>query len=348
MSSLIPPVIEGGTYRCEYLCHSMDFMSGHSAMATDSTFDAGSPLQQGPTPLDEGCIDSWSPAISTYTHNHQVNTEAYWTAPHRSGQSTLVLSFDKGTGPLPLEGLLTSIDDDECPVVHPSGSVGWPTFPCSIQVPYTPPNSIVQGPEGFGSGCVVCPTYVDTPNTRAFHTHALTRQLASQNYQLSPACQLLCKINKEYPLEDMELTKANIRAMFKVAIKYCGVFKWVRPYLVKKHIKKQHPGIDPDVALVEAKKTRRRATIVARRLAQQQVRLPPVNFRAAAPAIRAKPTHEDSGELKNPGTLATISFTEEYARPAGDLDIFGQSAQTWLVHSTVYATFRISESSVTL
>lgn len=55
-----------------------------------------------------------------------------------------------------------------------------------------------------------------------------------------------------------------------------------------------------------------------------------------------------SCELKNLGTLATISFTEEYVRPAGGLDMFGQNAQTWLVHFTVYATFTITEPSAAL
>ena len=44
---------------------------------------------------------------------------------------------------------------------------------------------------------------------------------------------------------------------------YCHAFAWGRPYRFGEHIKKEHPGVDPDVALEEAtnSKTRRRITI---------------------------------------------------------------------------------------
>ena len=44
---------------------------------------------------------------------------------------------------------------------------------------------------------------------------------------------------------------------------YCGAFAWARPYLFREHVKKKHPGVDPDVALEEASylKTRCSATI---------------------------------------------------------------------------------------
>ena len=42
---------------------------------------------------------------------------------------------------------------------------------------------------------------------------------------------------------------------------YCNDFKWGRPYRLREHIKKRHPGVDPSVALEEATKTRRRTMI---------------------------------------------------------------------------------------
>jgi hypothetical protein len=44
---------------------------------------------------------------------------------------------------------------------------------------------------------------------------------------------------------------------------YCGAFAWARPYRFKAHVKRKHPGIDPNVALEEAKywKTRRDVAI---------------------------------------------------------------------------------------
>ena len=42
---------------------------------------------------------------------------------------------------------------------------------------------------------------------------------------------------------------------------YCRKFSWGRPYLFRKHLVKQHPGIDPDAAIDEATRIRRSATI---------------------------------------------------------------------------------------
>lgn len=42
--------------------------------------------------------------------------------------------------------------------------------------------------------------------------------------------------------------------------RYCGAFEWGRRYLLKKHIGERHPDIDPNIALVEATRARRRAT----------------------------------------------------------------------------------------
>ncbi|KAH9978488.1 hypothetical protein BJV74DRAFT_135729 [Russula compacta] len=39
------------------------------------------------------------------------------------------------------------------------------------------------------------------------------------------------------------------------------VFEWTRPYQLKNHLEKQHPDADHNATLVEAKRTRRRATI---------------------------------------------------------------------------------------
>ena len=49
---------------------------------------------------------------------------------------------------------------------------------------------------------------------------------------------------------------------------YCHDFKWGRPYWFKEHLKKRHPDVDPNVALEEATKTRRRATINTEDLSQ--------------------------------------------------------------------------------
>jgi hypothetical protein len=51
---------------------------------------------------------------------------------------------------------------------------------------------------------------------------------------------------------------------------YCGAFAWARPYRFREHVKRMHPGVDPDVALEEATylKTRRNVTIKTKDLPQ--------------------------------------------------------------------------------
>lgn len=45
---------------------------------------------------------------------------------------------------------------------------------------------------------------------------------------------------------------------------YCGAYAWARPYRFREHVKRKHPGVDPDVALKKATylpvKARRRIT----------------------------------------------------------------------------------------
>ena len=55
---------------------------------------------------------------------------------------------------------------------------------------------------------------------------------------------------------------------------YCRKFAWGRPYLFRKHLAKRHPSIDPDVAIVEAARTRRSITIRRRYPPLPQVPIP--------------------------------------------------------------------------
>ncbi|KAI0296874.1 hypothetical protein BC826DRAFT_188602 [Russula brevipes] len=58
---------------------------------------------------------------------------------------------------------------------------------------------------------------------------------------------------------------------------YCLAFEWGRPYLLREHLEKEHPGIDLDAALDEAMAARRRATIVKSLRRQRAPSLAPEN-----------------------------------------------------------------------
>ena len=52
---------------------------------------------------------------------------------------------------------------------------------------------------------------------------------------------------------------------------HCGVYKWARPYRLRQHIEKRHPGVNPDAALEEATGIRRKATMITKYLPQERV-----------------------------------------------------------------------------
>ena len=52
---------------------------------------------------------------------------------------------------------------------------------------------------------------------------------------------------------------------------HCEVYEWARPYRLRQHIEKRHPGVDPEAALEEATGTRRKATMITRYLPQERV-----------------------------------------------------------------------------
>jgi len=56
--------------------------------------------------------------------------------------------------------------------------------------------------------------------------------------------------------------------------RHCGVFKWVRPYLFREHLERQHHDIDPDAELEEIKRNSCRATMTATNLLQERIAPP--------------------------------------------------------------------------
>ena len=78
-----------------------------------------------------------------------------------------------------------------------------------------------------------------------------------------------CTCGRDYA-QQQGLTR-HLRETHEACIcMYCGAFASARPYRFKEHVKRKHPGVDPDVALEEAtySKTRRSVTIKTKALSQ--------------------------------------------------------------------------------
>jgi len=95
---------------------------------------------------------------------------------------------------------------------------------------------------------------------------------------------------------------------------YCGA-RWSRRYQYRDHIEKQHPGVDPDLILGKAARSRRKATVIGReqppaikhdRRIQAVSLQPPLTLPAPA---AAKATHVPS----------TLSSTGKDAQPVNDV-----------------------------
>jgi hypothetical protein len=52
---------------------------------------------------------------------------------------------------------------------------------------------------------------------------------------------------------------------------YCGNFRWGRPYQLRKHLKEQHPNVNPDTVLGGPMGSRRKVTQISKYSSQQQV-----------------------------------------------------------------------------
>lgn len=61
----------------------------------------------------------------------------------------------------------------------------------------------------------------------------------------------------------------------KLSCSLCSEFKWARPYEYRKHLRKKHPDVNPDLILGKASGSRRRATITTEHSPQQPPVLPP-------------------------------------------------------------------------
>jgi hypothetical protein len=141
---------------------------------------------------------------------------------------------------------------------------------------------------------------------------------------------------------------------------YCGDFKWGRPYQFRKHLKKQHPSVDPDAVVGRPSESHRKVAMIPKHPPQQQV-LPPIpehdrqgrtepRLRAPAqlpsavaellpfsqPFISSLDYHPQPEHAEPMNTtdldatyayVSSVSSTEEHAQRANDSEI---AFQNWL------------------
>lgn len=71
------------------------------------------------------------------------------------------------------------------------------------------------------------------------------------------------KCDKHYA-QRQGLTRHRLEAHKPRLCRHCGVFEWGRPYVLKEHLEKWHPGVNPDTELKEVKRNSRGTTTVTR------------------------------------------------------------------------------------
>jgi hypothetical protein len=167
--------------------------------------------------------------------------------------------------------------------------------------------------------------------------------------------------------------------------RHCGIFDWGRPYVLKEHLKRCHPGVDPDVELMEIKRNSRSATTSTRHPlqdspptpelerwgpAESQLRpqtppppavteVPPLSLSAFPPVAChsqfefAEPTAMVSDE-ENATQFAphnsyprTLLLIEERSQTVKGLGIY-DPMQIWLAPLVIYATPMISDIDYSL
>ena len=75
-----------------------------------------------------------------------------------------------------------------------------------------------------------------------------------------PRRRYLCSICGKGYAQRQGLTRHQREAHKTNLCRHCDAFEWGRPYLLREHLKRRHPDIDPDVELEEVKRNSHRTT----------------------------------------------------------------------------------------
>jgi len=90
----------------------------------------------------------------------------------------------------------------------------------------------------------------------------------------APRCRYLCSICGKGYAQRQGVTRHQREVHKTNLCRHCPTFEWGRPYLLREHLERCHPDIDPDVELEEVKRNSHRATTSTTHLPRECV-LPP-------------------------------------------------------------------------
>ena len=135
---------------------------------------------------------------------------------------------------------------------------------------------------------------------------------------------------------------------------HCRNFKWHRHHQLKEHLEEQHPDVNLFVALSEATRSRRKATITSNRLRRQRAPLHAIEYArwgfVESPPRRSMPppparakitpvsTRDNACKLELPDAVyayTAFQSTKEHAPLATDLSTSSRSMEVGLVHAFV-------------
>ena len=84
----------------------------------------------------------------------------------------------------------------------------------------------------------------------------------------SPTRRYSCDMCDKHYAQPQGLSRHQRETHSPRLCRHCGVFEWGRPYVLKEHLEKWHPGVNPDAELEEIKRNGRSTTTITRCLPQ--------------------------------------------------------------------------------
>ncbi|KAI0255254.1 hypothetical protein BJV78DRAFT_1279449 [Lactifluus subvellereus] len=249
--------------------------SGHPPTETSATLASDRTF-----PHHEEQMSSWQPHLHAYTHNPPASAEVYPTGFHPSMQSTVI------PGTLTPHPRNFPFHPENFPSDCPSDSLCKTTFPW-FHLPTPVPHAPLKDPSHQYdlSGATLlhsgpnraAPTASIPRLTLCYNrswelggepTTASSTEHPASSSQLAGTCaaherRYSCKdCGKEYT-QPQGLSRHRREMHERRPCIYCLDFKWGRRYMLRKHIKEQHPELNTDAALNEATGTRRGAAIAS-------------------------------------------------------------------------------------
>lgn|SRR6266850_1174445 len=184
----------------------------------------------------------------------------------------------------------------------------------------------------------------------------------------SPTRRYSCDMCDKHYAQPQGLTRHRRETHKPSLCRHCGVFEWGRPYVLKEHLGKWHPGVNPDAELEEIKHNSRSTTTYLPQISSStpelerwgraefqlhpptllpsaMIGLPSVPPPAFLPvAYRPQFEFAELTSMKNKGQIACqfaalnsscartpFPLIEERSRMAQDLDVYARFAHAWSI-----------------